>query len=350
MDESVVRMLLTHLQIATVRLGIEWELYFVTAAATAAWVFVDAGLRGVARGRVGERYGWAVATFLLLPVILPIYLLAARPVGTLVACPHCRVPTLSHRAACVHCGGALDFDAPPSMWGSGDIVGVVLVFVLFLVVVFDFLAFVGDTVTLDFISLLIVLQNVLLAGLAIYVVRRRYRRPLSALGIRWAHAPALAGLGAVVGLAALPISALAEAVGKFVIGAIIGHGRADGLAAAEQAKNVLFAVLRGSLTVGELAWLLVLVCVVVPIGEEIFFRGFVYGALRARLRASIAVGLSALVFAIVHTEVFHFLPIFILGAILAILYERTGTLLPGIVVHSVNNVVAVLAFLYKWNI
>ncbi len=323
-----------------------WGPYFLAAAMTAVWVFVDGGLRGLGAGRLR----WALGTFLVLPAVLPAYLLAARPVGDLVRCPHCHVATLSHRAVCVHCGGPLAFDPPPAVWGAGEIIGVVLVFLFSLLVVLDATAFLGDTVTLRVVSMLILLQNGVLGGLAIYVVRKRYRQPLTAVGIRWAPLPVLAGAGVVVGLAALPISVVAEAVGRFVIGAIIGHGRAEVMAATEQAKHVLFTVLQGPLTTGQIAWLLLLVCVVVPIGEEIFFRGFVYGALRARLRVSVAVGLSALLFALVHTEVFHFFPIFVLGLILATLYERTHTLLPGMLVHGVNNVVAVLALLYKVNI
>ncbi len=323
-----------------------WGPYFLAAAMTAAWVFVDSGLRGLGAGRLW----WALGTFLALPVVLPAYLLVARPVGDLVPCPHCHVATLSHRAVCAHCGGALAFDSRPAMWGAGEIIGVVLIFLFALVVVLDAASFLNDTVTLQTVSMLILLQNGVLGGLAIYVVRKRYRQPSTALGIRWSPLPALAGVGVVVGLAALPISVVAEAVGRFVIGAIIGHGRAEAMAATEQAKHVLVTVLRGSLTTGQIAWLLLLVCVVVPIGEEIFFRGFVYGALRARSRAAVAVGLSALLFALVHLEVFHFFPIFVLGLILATLYERTHTLLPGMLVHGLNNVVAVLALLYKVNI
>ncbi len=334
------------LQIEPVFDAFVWGPYFIAAAMTAAWVFVDAGLRGLG----ARRLWWALGTFLALPVVLPVYLLVVRPVGDLVHCPHCHVATLSHRAVCAHCGGPLAFDSRPAMWGAGEILGVVLIFLFALVVVLDAAAFLSETVTLRTVSVLILLQNGLLGGLAIYVVRKRYGQPLTALGMRWSPLPALAGLGVVTGVAALPISVVAEAVGRFVIGAIIGHGRADAMAATEQAKHVLVTVLRGSLTTGQIAWLLLLVCVVVPIGEEIFFRGFVYGALRARLRVSVAVGLSALLFALVHIEVFHFFPIFVLGLILATLYERTHTLLPGMLVHGLNNVVAVLALLYKVNI
>ncbi|MBI3081845.1 MAG: CPBP family intramembrane metalloprotease [Gemmatimonadetes bacterium] len=51
-----------------------------------------------------------------------------------------------------------------------------------------------------------------------------------------------------------------------------------------------------------------------------------------------------------HLELVHFLPIFVLGVVLAYTVERTQSLVPAIVIHGVNNVVAVLTTLYHWNI
>jgi len=334
------------LQSEPVRIAFVWALAFAVAVIAAVWVFVDSGLRGMGRGRVT----WALGSFAALPIVLPLYLLVARPIGALVICPHCATSTLSNRAACAQCGGPLAADPVPATWGAGEIIGIVLFFFSALLVVLATTGVSSEAITLQTFAILILLQNNVLGGLSIYVVRWRYRQPLAALGLRWASLRTLAGAGLGIGLAAVPISVVSGIAAKYVIGAIIGHGRAEVLAATEEAKQVLFTVLQGSLTGSQLAWLIVLVCVVVPIGEEIFFRGFIFGALRGRLPTAIAVGLSALLFALAHTEVFHFYPIFVLGVILAMLYERTHSLLPGMVVHGVNNVVAMLAFLYKVNV
>jgi hypothetical protein len=111
----------------------------------------------------------------------------------------------------------------------------------------------------------------------------------------------------------------------------------------------LTGILQRPLTTTQIVWIVLLVCVLVPIGEEMFFRGFVYGTLR-RWGVTAATVLSALFFGAVHQQVVHFLPIVVLGAILALLYERTGSLLPAMLVHAVNNLVAVLGTLYQWNI
>jgi len=40
----------------------------------------------------------------------------------------------------------------------------------------------------------------------------------------------------------------------------------------------------------------------------------------------------------------------VLGIVLALLYERTGSLVSSMAVHGINNVVAILSILYGWNI
>jgi membrane protease YdiL (CAAX protease family) len=49
-------------------------------------------------------------------------------------------------------------------------------------------------------------------------------------------------------------------------------------------------------------------------------------------------------------QIVHFLPILVLGAILAYAYDRTDSLLPPFLIHAINNLVAVLSTLYDWNI
>lgn len=80
--------------------------------------------------------------------------------------------------------------------------------------------------------------------------------------------------------------------------------------------------------------------VLAPIVEELLFRGLLYRYLRGRMGIVVAVALSALVFAVLHVVI---PPLFLMGIVLAILTERTGSLLPGIVLHATNNAMVVLA-------
>ena len=88
-----------------------------------------------------------------------------------------------------------------------------------------------------------------------------------------------------------------------------------------------------------------LICVVAPIAEETFFRGFLYGGLRGRLSQIPAASASGLVFGLVHapTGLTTVIPLAVLGIGLALLYEWTGSIWPGIIAHAINNSLALAA-------
>jgi membrane protease YdiL (CAAX protease family) len=84
--------------------------------------------------------------------------------------------------------------------------------------------------------------------------------------------------------------------------------------------------------------LLIVAAVGAPILEETFFRGLLYGALRRRFGVAWGIIASATVFASLHPQLpLGFLPIFVLGGVLAGLYEWRQSLVPGMVLHAVNN-------------
>jgi membrane protease YdiL (CAAX protease family) len=75
-----------------------------------------------------------------------------------------------------------------------------------------------------------------------------------------------------------------------------------------------------------------------PFTEEVLFRGFLQPALREATGAWKAIFLSAFLFAFVHLNVYVFLQIFLLGLVLAYLFEKTGTLLSPIFIHMLHNI------------
>ena len=93
---------------------------------------------------------------------------------------------------------------------------------------------------------------------------------------------------------------------------------------------------------GVLMLTLIAVAVLAPIAEEIFFRGFLYGGLRRRMGALGAMLTSTLLFTALHFSLDAFIPIFVLGLFLAWLYERTGSLYPGMLLHAANNGLALV--------
>jgi uncharacterized protein len=75
-----------------------------------------------------------------------------------------------------------------------------------------------------------------------------------------------------------------------------------------------------------------------PFIEEVAFRGVLYGTLRRRLPIWSATVLTAGVFAVAHGYgVVGFASVFASGALWTLAYERTRSLLPGMVAHGVNN-------------
>jgi hypothetical protein len=85
----------------------------------------------------------------------------------------------------------------------------------------------------------------------------------------------------------------------------------------------------------------ILVIVVAPACEEFFFRGFFYKALRSRFTVLAAAVIDGLVFGAVHytgSQTLSVLPVLaFLGFVFCMLYERTGSILPGIALHALNN-------------
>ncbi|MGB7587595.1 MAG: CPBP family intramembrane glutamic endopeptidase [Solirubrobacterales bacterium] len=81
-----------------------------------------------------------------------------------------------------------------------------------------------------------------------------------------------------------------------------------------------------------------------PISEEACFRGFLFGGLRTRLPRLAAALVSGVIFGALHatTGLSVVPPLIAFGFILALLYERTGSIIPGILLHMLNNSVALL--------
>ncbi len=85
-----------------------------------------------------------------------------------------------------------------------------------------------------------------------------------------------------------------------------------------------------------------------PMIEELFFRGFMYNAFKKRVGIFWAMFITAATFAFLHAHAVGFLPIMILGMLLAYLYEKTGTLVSSMTVHIIHNLSMVfLVFLVK---
>jgi membrane protease YdiL (CAAX protease family) len=86
---------------------------------------------------------------------------------------------------------------------------------------------------------------------------------------------------------------------------------------------------------------------VAPLAEETFFRGFLYGWLRRRLPVLPAVLIIGAIFAAAHFIALLFIPLMVLGVVLALVYEYSGSLIPGALIHGGFNLVNLLYILFS---
>jgi membrane protease YdiL (CAAX protease family) len=93
--------------------------------------------------------------------------------------------------------------------------------------------------------------------------------------------------------------------------------------------------------------MLLLAGIIAPIVEETVFRGMIYGWLRSHLPVALAVVVSAAIFAIAHVIPVLLPALFVVGLILAIAYEWSGSLWVSILLHALQNSLTVtLIFVY----
>ncbi|MEX2027792.1 MAG: CPBP family glutamic-type intramembrane protease, partial [Pirellulaceae bacterium] len=100
------------------------------------------------------------------------------------------------------------------------------------------------------------------------------------------------------------------------------------------------------------ALLILSVAIVPAVCEEWFFRGYLLGAIRERTSAWSAILLTALLFGLFHVFVtvilpVRFLPSLTLGIVLGYVCWRTGSVLPGILLHAIHNGLLILMGRYQ---
>ena len=102
---------------------------------------------------------------------------------------------------------------------------------------------------------------------------------------------------------------------------------------------------------GTIALAFVVVAGIAPLVEEALFRGVLYQWLRGRLGVAPAVVVDSLIFASAHlvsgvAGLWKLLPVlFVIGCILALVFQRTRSLFASMLLHGANNGLAVIALL-----
>jgi len=169
------------------------------------------------------------------------------------------------------------------------------------------------------------------AGPPLFMALLLTSRPRQVLALRW---PAWPYLAAAVLLVPLVDLAVSEA-----------HRFPRLLVLLKERQLLVDQALAASATATWSISVLVL-ALVTAAGQEIAFRGFIFAGLLMRMQPWPAILVSSFLFAAFHMNVFLLPPLFLLGIALGILALRSGSLLPGIILHG--SCYAVLQFGPTW--
>lgn len=142
------------------------------------------------------------------------------------------------------------------------------------------------------------------------------------LGLRLDRLGRDLSLGVMVGVAILLSSALVQAVLRSV--------------GVRQTQLVDLQCVRAFPLEGFIAILLA-GGVLAPVAEELFFRGYVFRSYLLTRGPVVAYGATSLLFAMLHLNLPALVPILLMSLIFCWVYQRTGSIIPAIVGHGLNN-------------
>jgi CAAX protease family protein len=173
------------------------------------------------------------------------------------------------------------------------------------------------------IAIVLVVQTAGLIG-AIYFFAV-YRR-----GIAWAE----------FGLRPLPqgwlVRAATVGVVAFILASLVNYG-VQSLMDQPPHNPQLDLIAPGGFSWRGLIIMLLFVGAIVPIAEELFFRGLIYGWLRRRMSVWLSASISGLGFAVLHGIWWLIPALALLGIVLALIYERSGSIWASIITHGLFN-------------
>jgi len=94
-------------------------------------------------------------------------------------------------------------------------------------------------------------------------------------------------------------------------------------------------------TVSDFVIIIFSVVILAAVLEEMLFRGFLQTSLENNLKIKTAIIVTAFIFAIFHAYPWVLIQIFIMGIILGLMAWKSNSIIPSLVVHFINNGIAV---------
>jgi hypothetical protein len=96
-----------------------------------------------------------------------------------------------------------------------------------------------------------------------------------------------------------------------------------------------------------LVLIVILIGFIIPIVEELFFRGIIYSLLRNNLRQLYSYLISAVIFGMVHTSLPVAVAAFFSGLLLAWIAENSQSIFPPIISHVINNSIKISILIFS---
>ena len=91
--------------------------------------------------------------------------------------------------------------------------------------------------------------------------------------------------------------------------------------------------------------ILVVVAIGAPLVEELLFRGVLFEEIKKECSVKATIFLTALIFGFYHFNIIQSPNTFFMGLVLAYVYYKTRSIKASIIVHSTNNILAMIPFL-----
>lgn len=172
------------------------------------------------------------------------------------------------------------------------------------------------------------------------------RNPFEAVGMKNCLGWRNAGICVAIALAALPFVAFTESLNKQVV---FPEAIEKIMRLMEDMAAQMMELFVNTDSIVQLFINIFVIAIIPGFCEELMFRGWIQRSLMKRNNPHVAIWVTAIIFSAIHFQFYGFIPRMILGAILGYAYYYTGTLWASIIMHALNNTVAVVMGFLQFN-
>ena len=175
------------------------------------------------------------------------------------------------------------------------------------------------------------LYTSLFAVVPIFIAAGLFRRPLAEIGLRKEPFFGVLGRGLLSGYIIYLLVVVVSYVNLLLF--------PQAMETPQEIMNIISNPATESYVLFSYIFLTVILA---PLGEEIFFRGFLYPSLKRPLGRIPAMLMAGALFGFVHLDLLHALPLVVGGIALCWLYDKYNNIWINIIAHALWNAVSVL--------